>query len=435
MKKKIVSLWLIPIVCLFVFCSFHFVNADTALGMVKVNLHTDGKMENSDVLKNMPITLTSTTDPNQTFTLTCGDDSNVIQTKKIIPLGDYTVSFQVPENYETLGGSYIDGPRTDAYLQNGSVVTLKEKFAYNMIYINVKKKEAVQPVVKYGKVEVNLHTEGKLVKSNVLKNMPVTFTSLDDPAKTYTLTGVDDSNRAELTQIPFGAYTVSFDVPEGYELLPGKVGTGVTGNYLVNGDTVTVDNEYAFKELYINVKKKEILKYGKVEVNLHTNGKLVKSEVLSKMPVTLVSKEDPNSTYTLNCTDDSNRAELQKIPFGEYIVMFDVPKGYEDIGGHYGTTGTYIHHKDVITVDNEYAYKQVYINVKEKTDEGTKDSKSNRDDSSLKDTKKQDKNVDKRQEKDKKVKTAFFANTLFFISLSLFTGILTVLFYKKTKMN
>ena len=257
MKKKIISLLVIPILCLSAVCSFHFVKADTALGMVQVNLHTDGRLESSDVLKNMPITLTSTTDASQTFTLTCEDSSNVIKTKKTIPLGDYVVSFQLPENYVTLSGVYTNGPRTDTYVQNGNVVTLNQKFAYNMIYINIKEREEPQPVEKYGKVEVNLHTDGKPVESDVLKNMPVTLVSKEDSSKTYTLNCQDDSNRVKSEDIPLGDYTVSFNLLEGYELLSGKVGSGVMGNYLVNGDTITIDNEYAYKQLYINVTKKE----------------------------------------------------------------------------------------------------------------------------------------------------------------------------------
>lgn len=328
MKKKLISLLVIPILCLFAVCSFHFVKADTALGMVQVNLHTDGRLESSDVLKNMPITLTSTTDASQTFTLTCEDSSNVIKTKKTIPLGDYVVSFQLPENYVTLSGVYTNGPRTDTYVQNGNVVTLNQKFAYNMIYINIKEREEPQPVEKYGKVEVNLHTDGKLVESGVLKNMPVT----------------------------------------------------------------------------------------------------------------LVSKEDSTKTYTLNCQDDSNRAELENVPFGEYMVLFDILDGYEDLGGTYGVSGTYMHSTDTITIDNEYAYKQLYINVKEKkeavTDNGSQNPESNENASSSNDSKKQeskDLNTDKK--KSKSVKTAVFVNSLFFVSLSLFTGILTILFYKKTKKS
>ncbi|MDB7986795.1 hypothetical protein PND91_05935, partial [Faecalicoccus pleomorphus] len=222
MKKKLISLLMIPILCLFAVCSFHFVKADTELGMVQVNLHTDGQLENSDVLKNMPITLTSTTDASQTFTLTCEDNSNVIKTKKTIPLGDYVVSFQLPKNYEALSGVYTNGPRTDTYVQNGNVVTLNEKYAYNMIYINIKEREEPQPVEKYGKVEVNLHTDGKLVESDVLKNMPVTLVSKEDSSKTYTLNCQDNSNRAELENVPFGEYIVSFDIPEKYEVLDGK---------------------------------------------------------------------------------------------------------------------------------------------------------------------------------------------------------------------
>ncbi|MGO5353999.1 hypothetical protein ACTQZD_11035, partial [Faecalicoccus sp. LCP19S3_G6] len=294
MKKKLISLLVIPILCLFAVCSFHFVKADTALGMVQVNLHTDGQLESSDVLKNMPITLTSTTDASQTFTLTCEDSSNVIKTKKTIPLGDYVVSFQLPENYVTLSGVYTNGPRTDTYVQNGNVVTLNQKFAYNMIYINIKEREEPQPVEKYGKVEVNLHTDGKLVESGVLKNMPVTLVSKEDPTKTYTLNCQDDSNRAELENVPFGEYMVLFDILDGYEDLGGTY--GVSGTYMHSTDTITIDNEYAYKQLYINVTKKEapqpVIKYGKVEVNLHTDGKLVESDVLKNMPVTLISKED-----------------------------------------------------------------------------------------------------------------------------------------------
>ncbi|MDY5233225.1 MAG: hypothetical protein SPH17_06445 [Faecalicoccus sp.] len=444
MKKKLISLLVIPILCLFAVCSFHFVKADTALGMVQVNLHTDGRLESSDVLKNMPITLTSTTDASQTFTLTCEDSSNVIKTKKTIPLGDYVVSFQLPENYVTLSGVYTNGPRTDTYVQNGNVVTLNQKFAYNMIYINIKEREEPQPVEKYGKVEVNLHTDGKLVESGVLKNMPVTLVSKEDSTKTYTLNCQDDSNRAELENVPFGEYIVSFDIPEKYEVLDGKVGSGVMGNYLANGNTITIDNEYAYKQLYINVTKKEapqpVVKYGKVEVNLHTDGKLVESDVLKSMPVTLVSKEDPTKTYTLNCQDDSNRAELENVPFGEYMVLFDILDGYEDLGGTYGVSGTYMHSTDTITIDNEYAYKQLYINVKEKkeavTDNGSQNPESNENASSSNDSKKQeskDLNTDKK--KSKSVKTAVFVNSLFFVSLSLFTGILTILFYKKTKKS
>lgn len=321
---------MIPILCLFAVCSFHFVKADTELGMVQVNLHTDGQLENSDVLKNMPITLTSTTDASQAFTLTCEDNSNVIKTKKIIPLGDYVVSFQLPKNYEVLSGVYTNGPRTDTYVQNGNVVTLNEKYAYNMIYINIKEREEPQPVEKYGKVEVNLHTDGKLVESDVLKNMPVTLVSKEDSTKTYTLNCQDDSNRAELGNVPFGEYIVSFDIPEKYEVLDGKVGSGVMGNYLQNGDTIAVDSEYAYKQFYINVKEKK-----------------------------------------------------------------------------------------------EAA-----------TDNGSQNHESNENASSSNDSKKQeskDPNADKK--KSKSVKTAVFVNSLFFVSLSLFTGILTILFYKKTKKS
>ena len=321
---------MIPILCLFAVCSFHFVKADTALGMVQVNLHTDGRLESSDVLKNMPITLTSTTDASQTFTLTCEDSSNVIKTKKTIPLGDYVVSFQLPENYVTLSGVYTNGPRTDTYVQNGNVVTLNQKFAYNMIYINIKEREEPQPVEKYGKVEVNLHTDGKLVESDVLKNMPVTLVSKEDSTKTYTLNCQDDSNRAELENVPFGEYIVSFDIPEKYEVLDGKVGSGVMGNYLQNGDTIAVDSEYAYKQFYINVKEKK----------------------------------------------------------------------------------------------------------EATTDNGSQNHESNENASSSNDSKKQesnDLNTDKK--KSKSVKTAVFVNSLFFVSLSLFTGILTILFYKKTKKS
>ena len=321
---------MIPILCLFAVCSFHFVKADTELGMVQVNLHTDGQLENSDVLKNMPITLTSTTDASQTFTLTCEDNSNVIKTKKTIPLGDYVVSFQLPKNYEALSGVYTNGPRTDTYVQNGNVVTLNEKYAYNMIYINIKEREEPQPVEKYGKVEVNLHTDGKLVESDVLKNMPVTLVPKEDSTKTYTLNCQDDSNRAELGNVPFGEYIVSFDIPEKYEVLDGKVGSGVMGNYLQNGDTIAVDSEYAYKQFYINVKEKK-----------------------------------------------------------------------------------------------EAA-----------TDNGSQNHESNENASSSNDSKKQeskDPNADKK--KSKSVKTAVFVNSLFFVSLSLFTGILTILFYKKTKKS
>ena len=330
MKKKLISLLMIPILCLFAVCSFHFVKADTELGMVQVNLHTDGQLENSDVLKNMPITLTSTTDASQTFTLTCEDSSNVIKTKKTIPLGDYVVSFQLPKNYEALSGVYTNGPRTDTYVQNGNVVTLNEKYAYNMIYINIKEREEPQPVEKYGKVEVNLHTDGKLVESDVLKNMPVTLVSKEDSSKTYTLNCQDNSNRAELENVPFGEYIVSFDIPEKYEVLDGKVGSGVMGNYLQNGDTIAVDSEYAYKQFYINVKEKK-----------------------------------------------------------------------------------------------EAA-----------TDNGSQNHESNENASSSNDSKKQeskDPNADKK--KSKSVKTAVFVNSLFFVSLSLFTGILTILFYKKTKKS
>ena len=330
MKKKLISLLVIPILCLFAVCSFHFVKADTALGMVQVNLHTDGRLESSDVLKNMPITLTSTTDASQTFTLTCEDSSNVIKTKKTIPLGDYVVSFQLPENYVTLSGVYTNGPRTDTYVQNGNVVTLNQKFAYNMIYINIKEREEPQPVEKYGKVEVNLHTDGKLVESDVLKNMPVTLVSKEDSTKTYTLNCQDDSNRAELENVPFGEYIVSFDIPEKYEVLDGKVGSGVMGNYLQNGDTIAVDSEYAYKQFYINVKEKK----------------------------------------------------------------------------------------------------------EATTDNGSQNHESNENASSSNDSKKQesnDLNTDKK--KSKSVKTAVFVNSLFFVSLSLFTGILTILFYKKTKKS
>ncbi|WP_279139917.1 hypothetical protein [Faecalicoccus pleomorphus] len=330
MKKKLISLLMIPILCLFAVCSFHFVKADTELGMVQVNLHTDGQLENSDVLKNMPITLTSTTDASQTFTLTCEDNSNVIKTKKTIPLGDYVVSFQLPKNYEALSGVYTNGPRTDTYVQNGNVVTLNEKYAYNMIYINIKEREEPQPVEKYGKVEVNLHTDGKLVESDVLKNMPVTLVPKEDSTKTYTLNCQDDSNRAELGNVPFGEYIVSFDIPEKYEVLDGKVGSGVMGNYLQNGDTIAVDSEYAYKQFYINVKEKK-----------------------------------------------------------------------------------------------EAA-----------TDNGSQNHESNENASSSNDSKKQeskDPNADKK--KSKSVKTAVFVNSLFFVSLSLFTGILTILFYKKTKKS
>ncbi|WP_415980117.1 hypothetical protein [Faecalicoccus pleomorphus] len=446
MKKKLISLLMIPILCLFAVCSFHFVKADTELGMVQVNLHTDGQLENSDVLKNMPITLTSTTDASQTFTLTCEDNSNVIKTKKIIPLGDYVVSFQLPKNYEVLSGVYTNGPRTDTYVQNGNVVTLNEKYAYNMIYINIKEREEPQPVEKYGKVEVNLHTDGKLVESDVLKNMPVTLVSKEDSTKTYTLNCQDDSNRAELGNVPFGEYIVSFDIPEKYEVLDGKVGSGVMGNYLQNGDTITIDNEYAYKQLYINVTKKEtpqpVIQYGKVEVNLHTDGKLVESDVLKNMPVTLISKGDPSKTYTLNCQDDSNCAKLENVPFGEYIVSFDIPEKYEILGGKVGSgvMGNYLQNGDTIAVDSEYAYKQFYINVKEKkeaaTDNGSQNHESNENASSSNDSKKQeskDPNADKK--KSKSVKTAVFVNSLFFVSLSLFTGILTILFYKKTKKS
>ena len=560
MKKKLISLLVIPVLCLFAVGSFHFVKADTALGMVQVNLHTDGQLENSDVLKNMPITLTSTTDASQTFTLTCEDNSNVIKTKKTIPLGDYVVSFQLPKNYEALSGVYTNGPRTDTYVQNGNVVTLNEKYAYNMIYINIKEREEPQPVEKYGKVEVNLHTDGKLVESDVLKNMPVTLVPKEDSTKTYTLNCQDDSNRAELGNVPFGDYTVNFDVPEGYEdlggnfgtsgtyvhsgtlvsidneyaykqlyinvtkkeapqpvikygkvevnlhtdgklvesdvlknmpvtliskedssktytlncqdnsnrvktediplgdytvsfnlsegyeLLSGKVGSGVMGNYLANGDTITIDNEYAYKQLYINVTKKEapqlVIKYGKVEVNLHTDGKLVESDVLKNMPVTLISKGDPSKTYVLNCEDDSNRAKLENVPFGEYIVSFDIPEKYEVLDGKVGSgvMGNYLQNGDTIAVDSEYAYKQFYINVKEKkeaaTDNGSQNHESNENASSSNDSKKQeskDPNADKK--KSKSVKTAVFVNSLFFVSLSLFTGILTILFYKKTKKS
>ena len=558
MKKKLISLLMIPILCLFAVCSFHFVKADTELGIVQVNLHTDGQLENSDVLKNMPITLTSTTDASQTFTLTCEDNSNVIKTKKTIPLGDYVVSFQLPKNYEALSGVYTNGPRTDTYVQNGNVVTLNEKYAYNMIYINIKEREEPQPVEKYGKVEVNLHTDGKLVESDVLKNMPVTLVSKEDSSKTYTLNCQDNSNRAELENVPFGDYTVNFDVPEGYEDLGGNFGT--SGTYVHSGTLVSIDNEYAYKQLYINVTKKEapqpVIKYGKVEVNLHTDGKLVESDVLKNMPVTLISKEDPNKTYVLNCEDDSNRAKLENVPFGEYMVLFDILDGYEDLGGTYGVSGTYMHSTDTITIDNEYAYKQLYINVTKKeapqpvikygkvevnlhtdgklvesdvlknmpvtliskedpnktyvlnceddsnraklenvpfgeyivsfdipekyevldgkvgsgvmgnylqngdtiavdseyaykqfyinvkekkeaaTDNGSQNHESNENASSSNDSKKQeskDPNADKK--KSKSVKTAVFVNSLFFVSLSLFTGILTILFYKKTKKS
>ena len=330
MKKKLISLLVIPILCLFAVCSFHFVKADTALGMVQVNLHTDGQLESSDVLKNMPITLTSTTDASQTFTLTCEDSSNVIKTKKTIPLGDYVVSFQLPENYVTLSGVYTNGPRTDTYVQNGNVVTLNQKFAYNMIYINIKEREEPQPVEKYGKVEVNLHTDGKLVESDVLKNMPVTLVSKEDSTKTYTLNCQDDSNRAELENVPFGEYIVSFDIPEKYEVLDGKVGSGVMGNYLQNGDTITIDNEYAYKQLYINVKEK-------------------------KEAVTDNGSQNPESNENASSSNDSKKQESK------------------------------------------------------------------------------DPNADKK--KSKSVKTAVFVNSLFFVSLSLFTGILTILFYKKTKKS
>lgn len=330
MKKKLISLLVIPILCLFAVCSFHFVKADTALGMVQVNLHTDGQLESSDVLKNMPITLTSTTDASQTFTLTCEDSSNVIKTKKTIPLGDYVVSFQLPENYVTLSGVYTNGPRTDTYVQNGNVVTLNQKFAYNMIYINIKEREEPQPVEKYGKVEVNLHTDGKLVESGVLKNMPVTLVSKEDPTKTYTLNCQDDSNRAKLENVPFGEYTVSFDIPEKYEVLDGEVGSGVMGNYLANGNTITIDNEYAYKQLYINVKEK-------------------------KEAVTDNGSQNPESNENASSSNDSKKQESKDL------------------------------------------------------------------------------NTDKK--KSKSVKTAVFVNSLFFVSLSLFTGILTILFYKKTKKS
>ena len=330
MKKKLISLLVIPILCLFAVCSFHFVKADTALGMVQVNLHTDGRLESSDVLKNMPITLTSTTDASQTFTLTCEDSSNVIKTKKTIPLGDYVVSFQLPENYVTLSGVYTNGPRTDTYVQNGNVVTLNQKFAYNMIYINIKEREEPQPVEKYGKVEVNLHTDGKLVESGVLKNMPVTLVSKEDSTKTYTLNCQDDSNRAELENVPFGEYIVSFDIPEKYEVLDGKVGSGVMGNYLANGNTITIDNEYAYKQLYINVKEK-------------------------KEAVTDNGSQNPESNENASSSNDSKKQESKDL------------------------------------------------------------------------------NTDKK--KSKSVKTAVFVNSLFFVSLSLFTGILTILFYKKTKKS
>ena len=369
-----------------------------------------------------------------------------LRQKKTIPLGDYVVSFQLPENYVTLSGVYTNGPRTDTYVQNGNVVTLNQKFAYNMIYINIKEREEPQPVEKYGKVEVNLRTDGKLVESGVLKNMPVTLVSKEDSTKTYTLNCQDDSNRAELENVPFGEYIVSFDIPEKYEVLDGKVGSGVMGNYLVNGDTITIDNEYAYKQLYINVTKKEApqldIKYGKVEVNLHTDGKLVESDVLKSMPVTLVSKEDPTKIYTLNCQDDSNRAKLENVPFGEYIVSFDIPEKYEVLDGKVGSgvMGNYLQNGDTITIDNEYAYKQLYINVKEKkeavTDNGSQNPESNENASSSNDSKKQeskDLNTDKK--KSKSVKTAVFVNSLFFVSLSLFTGILTILFYKKTKKS
>ncbi|SUO04929.1 Uncharacterised protein [Faecalicoccus pleomorphus] len=444
MKKKLISLLVIPILCLFAVCSFHFVKADTALGMVQVNLHTDGRLESSDVLKNLPITLTSTTDASQTFTLTCEDSSNVIKTKKTIPLGDYVVSFQLPENYVTLSGVYTNGPRTDTYVQNGNVVTLNQKFAYNMIYINIKEREEPQPVEKYGKVEVNLHTDGKLVESDVLKNMPVTLISKEDPSKTYTLNCQDDSNRAKLENVPFGEYMVLFDILDGYEDLGGTY--GVSGTYMHSTDTITIDNEYAYKQLYINVTKKEapqpVIKYGKVEVNLHTDGKLVESGVLKNMPVTLISKEDSSKTYTLNCQDDSNRAKLENVPFGEYIVSFDIPEKYEILGGKVGSgvMGNYLQNGDTIAVDSEYAYKQFYINVKEKkeatTDNGSQNHESNENASSSNDSKKQesnDLNTDKK--KSKSVKTAVFVNSLFFVSLSLFTGILTILFYKKTKKS
>ena len=444
MKKKLISLLMIPILCLFAVCSFHFVKADTELGIVQVNLHTDGQLENSDVLKNMPITLTSTTDASQTFTLTCEDNSNVIKTKKTIPLGDYVVSFQLPKNYEALSGVYTNGPRTDTYVQNGNVVTLNEKYAYNMIYINIKEREEPQPVEKYGKVEVNLHTDGKLVESDVLKNMPVTLVSKEDSSKTYTLNCQDNSNRAELENVPFGDYTVNFDVPEGYEDLGGNFGT--SGTYVHSGTLVSIDNEYAYKQLYINVTKKEVpqpvIKYGKVEVNLHTDGKLVESDVLKNMPVTLISKEDSSKTYVLNCEDDSNRAKLENVPFGEYIVSFDIPEKYEVLDGKVGSgvMGNYLQNGDTIAVDSEYAYKQFYINVKEKkeaaTDNGSQNHESNENTSSSNDSKKQeskDPNADKK--KSKSVKTAVFVNSLFFVSLSLFTGILTILFYKKTKKS
>ena len=313
-----------------------------------------------------------------------------------------------------------------------------------MIYINIKEREEPQPVEKYGKVEVNLHTDGKLVESDVLKNMPVTLDSKEDSTKTYTLNCQDDSNRAELGNVPFGDYTVNFDVPEGYEDLGGNFGT--SGTYVHSGTLVSIDNEYAYKQLYINVTKKEVpqpvIKYGKVEVNLHTDGKLVESDVLKNMPVTLVSKEDSSKTYTLNCQDNSNRAELENVPFGEYIVSFDIPEKYEVLDGKVGSgvMGNYLQNGDTIAVDSEYAYKQFYINVKEKkeaaTDNGSQNHESNENASSSNDSKKQeskDPNADKK--KSKSVKTAVFVNSLFFVSLSLFTGILTILFYKKTKKS
>ena len=185
-----------------------------------------------------------------------------------------------------------------------------------------------------------------------------------------------------------------------------------------------------------------VIKYGKVEVNLHTDGKLVESGVLKNMPVTLISKEDPNKTYVLNCEDDSNRAKLENVPFGEYIVSFDIPEKYEVLDGKVGSgvMGNYLANGDMITIDNEYAYKQLYINVKEKkeavTDNGSQNPESNENASSSNDSKKQeskDLNTDKK--KSKSVKTAVFVNSLFFVSLSLFTGILTILFYKKTKKS
>lgn len=167
-----------------------------------------------------------------------------------LPAGTYKYVFvSVPENSELLNGKkYVIRE------YENEIITKNSGLTFTLAEVVAEDTTEESEVIEYGKAEIIVYSD---VEGNKFNAYGSTVKLVDSNGNIFEPDSTDIF-RFKFEKLPFGEYTLQMTYPEGFVSRPSdKLHMGENVNMVTvnNGSKFTVDNKYAWKQVYTGISK------------------------------------------------------------------------------------------------------------------------------------------------------------------------------------